>query len=92
MTKSFDSLCNSIINLESVNSNTVKEAAPKSGLLAGSQLTPRDIEMVQALAQGQSKGAWYNPFDKPQKDIERAYGSLLKKLSDKVKNVATTIQ
>lgn len=62
-----------------------------SSLLGKNTISANDLALVRTLAGGQARGG-LNPFDNPQKDIERAYGVLLKKLSTKIKNVANQIQ
>lgn len=52
-------------------------------------LKPEDlktIETVKKLAGGEAKGG-LNPFDKPEKDIKRAYGNLLKQVSTKINKI-----
>ena len=68
-----------------------ENAESTSGILGKNSITASDVMLVKNLAGGQAKGG-LNPFDNPQKDIERSYGVLLKKLSSKIKSVAGQIQ
>lgn len=54
-------------------------------------MTAKDLALVRQVAGGQAQGG-SNPASAPQKDVESAYGVLLKKLSTKIKNVASQIQ
>jgi hypothetical protein len=54
-------------------------------------MTAKDLALVRQVAGGQTQGGT-NSVSAPQKDVESAYGVLLKKLSTKIKNVASQIQ
>jgi len=68
-----------------------ENAENSSSILGKNSISASDVMLVKNLAGGQAKGG-LNPFDNPQKDIERSYGVLLKKLSSKIKSVAGQIQ
>jgi hypothetical protein len=56
---------------------------------AESAITPEDlktIETVKSLAGGKAKGG-LNPFDNPEKQIQKAYGKILKQVAKKIKNI-----
>ena len=54
-----------------------------------SAISPEDlktIETVKALAGGKAKGG-LNPFDNPEKEIQKAYGNILKQVAAKIKGI-----
>jgi len=50
----------------------------------------KTLETVKALAGGKAKGG-LNPFDRPERDIQKAYGQMLSKVAKQVKDVAKKI-
>lgn len=63
-----------------------EEALPED---AESSLTPEDfktIETVKKLASGEAKGG-LNPFDNPEKKIQKAYGNILNQVSAKINKI-----
>ena len=63
-----------------------EEALPED---AESSLTPDDlktIETVKKLASGEAKGG-INPFDNPEKKIQKAYGNILNQVSAKINKI-----
>lgn len=55
----------------------------------GAPINPTEIALVKTLAGDTAKGGM---FSNPQKDMEKAYGTLISKLANKIKNVANTIK
>jgi hypothetical protein len=63
-----------------------EEALPED---AESSLTPEDlktIETVKKLASGEAKGG-INPFNNPEKKIQKAYGNILNQVSAKINKI-----
>ena len=50
----------------------------------------KTLETVKALAGGKAKGG-LNPFDRPEKAIQKAYGQMLNKIAKQVNDVAKKI-
>jgi hypothetical protein len=87
---------NLVVDIFAPQENSTEEGGEEnaeniSGILGKNTISANDLALVRTLAGGQARGG-LNPFDNPQKDIERSYGVLLKKLSTKIKNVANQIQ
>jgi len=55
----------------------------------GAPINPTEIALVKTLAGDTAKGGM---FSNPQKDMEKAYGTLISKLANKIKTVANTIK
>jgi len=50
----------------------------------------KTLETVKALAGGKAKGG-LNPFNRPEREIQKAYGQMLSKVAKQVKDVAKKI-
>jgi len=55
----------------------------------GAPINPTEIALVKTLAGDNARGGM---FSNPQKDMEKAYGTLVSKLANKIKTVANTIK
>lgn len=73
-------------NPEDAEKYAKKKIEAEDGENALSPDNLKTIETVKSLAGGKAKGG-LNPFDKPEKDIQKAYGTILKKLAGKINKI-----
>jgi len=74
--------------LKDNNADEEAESFAMKGFL-GAPINPTEIALVKTLAGDTAKGGL---FSNPQKDMEKAYGTLVSKLANKIKTVANTIK
>lgn len=80
---------NLVVDVFSPKENDEEAENPATKNIFGAPINPTEIALVKTLAGDQMRGGL---FSNPQKDMEKAYGTLISKLANKIKTVANAIK
>ena len=80
---------NLVVDVFSPKENDEEAENPALKNIFGAPINPTEIALVKTLAGDQMRGGLFN---NPQKDMEKAYGTLISKLANKIKVVANGIK